>query len=71
MGSVEEEIEYWTVQRRTLENRNTILLHTIESELEMVDALKTSIKEHRKQAQKNRERILVCDEHIESLGEDV
>ena len=68
MGSVEQEIEYWTVQKATLKIRNNSLQDQIDQIEHDQKVAKDTLKELRKGRELNKNKMIICEIHIDQLG---
>ena len=68
MGSVEQEIEYWAVQKATLQIRNNSLVDEIDQIEHDQKVAKDRLKELRKNRDLNKDKMIICEKHIDLLG---
>lgn len=68
MGSVEQEIEYWAVQKATLQIRNNSLIDEIDQIEHDQRVAKDRLKELRKNRDLNKDKMIICKKHIDLLG---
>ena len=68
MGSVEQEIEYWAVQKATLQIRNNSLIDEIDQIEHDQRVAKDRLKELRKNRELNKNKMIICQKHIDLLG---
>lgn len=68
MGSVEQEIEYWAVQKSTLQIRNNSLIEEIDQIEHDQKVAKDRLKELRKNRDLNKNKMIICEIHIDQLG---
>jgi len=68
MGSVEQEIEYWAVQKATLQIRNNSLIDEIDQIEHDQKVAKDRMKELRKNRDLNKNKMIICEIHIDQLG---
>jgi len=68
MGSVEQEIEYWAVQKATLKIRNNSLQDQIDQIEHDQKVAKDRLKELRKNRELNKNKMIICEIHIDQLG---
>lgn len=68
MGSIEQEIEYWSVQKNTLEVRNEDVQDEIDQIRHNQKVDKGRLKDLLKKKDFNSRKITVCDMHIVELG---
>ena len=68
MGSVEQEIEYWAVQKATLQIRNNSLIDEIDQIEHDQKVSKDRLKELRKNRDLNKNKMIICEKHIDLLG---
>tara|TARA_R110000823_G_scaffold311680_1_gene437493 strand:+ start:473 stop:688 length:216 start_codon:yes stop_codon:yes gene_type:complete len=68
MGSVEEEIEYWTVQKATLQIRNNSLNDDIDKLEGYLKEYRKRLKILQKQRHLNQTQKIICENHITDLG---
>ena len=68
MGSVEQEIEYWAVQKATLQIRNNSLIDDIDQIEHDQKVAKDRLKELRKNRDLNKDKMIICEKHIDLLG---
>ena len=68
MGSVEQEIEYWAVQKATLQIRNNSLIDEIDQIEHDQKVSKDRLKELRKGRELNKNKMIICEIHIDQLG---
>tara|TARA_R110001632_G_scaffold174519_1_gene294100 strand:+ start:113 stop:322 length:210 start_codon:yes stop_codon:yes gene_type:complete len=68
MGSVEQEIEYWAVQKATLQIRNNRLIDEIDQIEHDQRVAKDRLKELRKNRDLNKNKMIICENHIDQLG---
>tara|TARA_R110000823_G_C15495626_1_gene452490 strand:- start:153 stop:362 length:210 start_codon:yes stop_codon:yes gene_type:complete len=68
MGSVEQEIEYWAVQKATLQIRNNSLIDEIDQIEHDQRVAKDRLKELRKNRDLNKDKMIICEKHIDLLG---
>jgi chromosome segregation ATPase len=68
MGSVEQEIEYWAVQKATLQIRNNSLIDEIDQIEHDQKVAKDRLKELRKNRDLNKNKMIICEKHIGLLG---
>jgi chromosome segregation ATPase len=68
MGSVEQEIEYWAVQKATLQIRNNSLIDEIDQIEHDQKVAKDRLKELRKNRDLNKDKMIICEKHIDLLG---
>jgi len=68
MGSVEQEIEYWAVQKATLQIRTNSLQDEIDQIEHDQRVAKDRLKELRKNRDLNKDKMIICEKHIDLLG---
>ena len=68
MGSVEQEIEYWAVQKATLQIRTNSLQDEIDQIEHDQRVAKDRLKELRKNRYLNKNKMIICEIHIDQLG---
>ena len=68
MGSIEQEIEYWSVQKNTLEVRNDGVQDEIDQIRHNQKVDKDRLKDLLKKKDFNSRKIIVCEMHIVELG---
>ena len=68
MGSVEQEIEYWAVQKATLQIRTNSLQDEIDQIEHDQRVAKDRLKELRKNRNLNKNKMIICEKHIGQLG---
>ena len=68
MGSVEQEIEYWAVQKATLQIRNNSLIDEIDQIEHDQRVAKDRLKDLRKNRELNKNKMIICEKHIALLG---
>ena len=68
MGSVEQEIEYWSVQKATLQIRTNSLQDEIDQIEHDQRVAKDRLKELRKNRDLNKNKMIICEIHIDKLG---
>ena len=68
MGSVEQEIAYWSRQKEVLSLRNEDLLDEIDQIEHDQKVAKDRLKELRKNRDLNKNKMIICENHIDLLG---
>ena len=68
MGSVEQEIEYWAVQKATLQIRTNSLQDEIDQIEHDQKVAKDRLKELRKNRDLNKNKMVICEKHRALLG---
>ena len=68
MGSVEQEIAYWSRQKEVLSLRNKDLLDEIDQIEHDQRVAKDRLKELRKNRDLNKDKMIICEKHIDLLG---
>lgn len=68
MGSIEQEIEYWSVQKNTLAVRNYQMQDRIDQIEHDQKVAKDLLKELVKSRGLNEKKMGICDEHISLLN---
>lgn len=68
MGSVEQEIEYWTVQKATLQIRSNTINDEIDTLEQDLKECKQRLKILQKKRALNSAQRVICQNHITDLG---
>lgn len=67
MGSIEQEIEYWNVQKNTLDVRNLNLQIKIDQIKHDLKVAKDRLKELRKTKEQNKNMMIICDLNVKHM----
>lgn len=68
MGSVEQEIEYWAVQKATLKSRNNCIQDQIDQIEHDQKVARDTLKDLRRGRELNKNKMIICETHIDQLG---
>ena len=68
MGSIEQEIEYWTVQKATLQIRSNTINDNIDRLEQDLKECKQRLKILQKKRALNSAQRVICQNHITDLG---
>ena len=68
MGSIEQEIEYWNVQKTTLQIRNNTINDEIDTLEQDLKECKQRLKILQKKRTLNSAQRVICQNHITDLG---